>query len=50
MTNVPAFAFAFVLAATVLVDGVPLQEYDPTYIRQEAIGLINQEPVLFAST
>ncbi|EGD83662.1 multidrug resistance protein 1 [Salpingoeca rosetta] len=35
---------------TVLLDGLPLSDYDPTYIRQQAIGYINQEPVLFATT
>jgi len=33
----------------VLIDGVPLSEMDPSWIRQQ-IGYINQEPVLFAAS
>lgn len=33
----------------ILIDGVPLSEMDPSWIRQQ-IGYINQEPVLFAAS
>jgi ATP-binding cassette subfamily B (MDR/TAP) protein 8 len=33
----------------IYIDGTPLSEMDPSWIRQQ-IGFINQEPVLFASS
>jgi ATP-binding cassette, subfamily B (MDR/TAP), member 8 len=33
----------------ILIDGTPLNEMDPSWIRQQ-IGFINQEPVLFAAS
>ncbi|KAH8553604.1 ABC transporter type 1, transmembrane domain-containing protein [Umbelopsis sp. PMI_123] len=33
----------------ILIDGTPLHEMDPSWIRQQ-IGFINQEPVLFAAS
>lgn len=32
------------------IDGVSLKELDPTWLRGKAIGFINQEPVLFATS
>ncbi|KAI8867099.1 P-loop containing nucleoside triphosphate hydrolase protein [Ramicandelaber brevisporus] len=34
----------------ILVDGIPLQHLDPQFLRGKAIGFINQEPVLFATS
>ncbi|XP_078334780.1 mitochondrial potassium channel ATP-binding subunit-like [Crassostrea virginica] len=34
----------------ITIDGVSLKELDPTWLRGKAIGFINQEPVLFATS
>ena len=42
--------FYDVTSGSVKIDGVDIRRYDPSWLRGTAIGLINQEPVLFATT
>ena len=42
--------FYDVAAGSIQIDGVDIRQYDPSWLRGKAIGLINQEPVLFATT
>lgn len=35
---------------SVTIDGVDLRSLDPTWLRGQVIGFINQEPVLFATS
>lgn len=37
-------------AGGIFLDGVPLNDLDPSWLRGKMIGFINQEPVLFAAT
>ena len=37
-------------AGSVSIDGVDLRDLDPKWLRGRAIGYINQEPVLFATS
>ena len=34
----------------IYLDETPLDDIDPSWLREEVIGFINQEPVLFATT
>ena len=34
----------------ITIDGVPLKSLDPKWLRSRAIGYINQDPVLFATS
>ena len=34
----------------IYLDHTPLDELDPSWLRKEVIGFINQEPILFATT
>ena len=38
------------LGGAIRLDGVELSQLDPSWLRREVIGYINQEPVLFAAT
>lgn len=42
--------FYDVSRGSITVDGVDIKEFDPTWLRGRAIGFINQEPVLFATS
>ncbi|XP_013065801.2 mitochondrial potassium channel ATP-binding subunit-like isoform X1 [Biomphalaria glabrata] len=42
--------FYDVTAGTITIDGVDVRELDPAWLRGQAIGFINQEPVLFATS
>ena len=42
--------FYDVTSGCIEIDGVDVRRYDPSWLRGVAIGLINQEPVLFATT
>ena len=42
--------FYDVASGSVKIDNVDIRRYDPSWLRGTAIGLINQEPVLFATT
>lgn len=35
---------------SIKIDGVDIRCYDPSWLRGEAVGLINQEPILFATS
>ncbi len=37
-------------SGTVLLDGVELSSLDPSWLRRDVIGYIDQEPVLFAAS
>ncbi|CAG5133666.1 unnamed protein product, partial [Candidula unifasciata] len=37
-------------AGQITIDGIDIRELDPSWLRGHAIGFINQEPVLFATT
>ena len=34
----------------ILIDGHPLEELDPSWLRENVIGFIKQEPVLFGTS
>ncbi|CAL1535983.1 unnamed protein product [Lymnaea stagnalis] len=42
--------FYDVTSGTITIDGTDIKELDPAWLRGQAIGFINQEPVLFATT
>ncbi|XP_005108173.1 mitochondrial potassium channel ATP-binding subunit isoform X1 [Aplysia californica] len=42
--------FYDVTSGKITLDGVDLRDFDPTWLRGHAIGFINQEPVLFATS
>lgn len=42
--------FYDVNSGSIKIDDVDIRRYDPSWLRGSAIGLINQEPVLFATT
>jgi ATP-binding cassette subfamily B (MDR/TAP) protein 8 len=42
--------FYDVNAGSITLDGVDIRDLDPTWLRGQAIGFINQEPVLFATS
>jgi ABC-type transport system involved in Fe-S cluster assembly fused permease/ATPase subunit len=44
------FRFYDVDEGSVTIDGVDIRELDPSWLRGNCIGFINQEPVLFATS
>ena len=44
------FRFYDVKSGSITIDGINICDLDPHWLRSSAIGIINQEPVLFATT
>lgn len=44
------FRFYDVNSGSITIGGINISDLDPNWLRSSAIGIINQEPVLFATT